>query len=73
MFTQQFFDDNLEFLYNANLLSYLSDHVFIRWFKEENEQLLPLQLSERIIMVSAGLLKLTKVRWKTNFNFIRNE
>lgn len=33
-----------------------------RWFKEENEQLLPLQLSERITMVSAGLLKITKVR-----------
>lgn len=32
-----------------------------RWFKEENEQLLPLQLNDRITMVSAGLLKVTKV------------
>lgn len=32
------------------------------WFKEENEQLIPLQLSERITMVSVGLLKITKVR-----------
>lgn len=31
------------------------------WFKEENEQLIPLQLSERISMASAGLLKITKV------------
>jgi len=36
--------------------------LFSRWFKEENEQLLPLQLSERITIVSAGLLKITKVR-----------
>lgn len=34
------------------------------WFKEENEQLLPLQLSERITIVSAGLLKITKVCMK---------
>lgn len=32
-----------------------------RWFKEENEQLLPLQLSDRITIVSAGLLKISKV------------
>lgn len=32
-----------------------------RWFKEENEQLLPLQLNERITIVSAGLLKILKV------------
>ncbi|XP_055315262.1 cell adhesion molecule Dscam2 isoform X3 [Sitodiplosis mosellana] len=33
-----------------------------RWFKEENEQLTPLQLSERISMASAGLLKISKAR-----------
>ncbi|XP_058987901.1 cell adhesion molecule Dscam2 [Musca domestica] len=33
-----------------------------RWFKEENEQLLPLQLSDRISIVSAGLLKISKAR-----------
>lgn len=32
-----------------------------RWFKEDNEQLIPLQLGERISMASAGLLKITKV------------
>lgn len=40
------------------------------WFKEENEQLIPLQLSERITMVSAGLLKITKVRMANTFIII---
>lgn len=39
-----------------------------RWFKEENEQLIPLQLSERISMASAGLLKITKVRYSLPFH-----
>jgi len=43
-------------------LSFFFLRFFSRWFKEENEQLLPLQLSERITIVSAGLLKITKVR-----------
>ncbi|XP_037045508.1 Down syndrome cell adhesion molecule-like protein Dscam2 isoform X1 [Bradysia coprophila] len=41
-----------------------------RWFKEENEQLLPLQLSERITMVSAGLLKITKARLEDSGKYL---
>lgn len=33
-----------------------------RWFKEEGGTLQALQLTERITMVTAGLLKITKVR-----------
>ncbi|XP_055679736.1 cell adhesion molecule Dscam2 isoform X1 [Lutzomyia longipalpis] len=33
-----------------------------RWFKEENEQLLPVQFSDRITILSAGLLKIHKAR-----------
>lgn len=41
-----------------------------RWFKEENEQLLPLQMSDRISMISAGLLKLTKVRLEDSGKYL---
>ncbi|XP_031619714.1 Down syndrome cell adhesion molecule-like protein Dscam2 isoform X2 [Contarinia nasturtii] len=41
-----------------------------RWFKEENEQLIPVQLSERISMVSAGLLKIAKARLDDSGKFI---
>ncbi|XP_022215405.2 Down syndrome cell adhesion molecule-like protein Dscam2 isoform X3 [Drosophila obscura] len=41
-----------------------------RWFKEENEQLLPLQLSERITIVSAGLLKITKARLEDSGKYL---
>lgn len=36
--------------------------VFYRWFKEENDQLAPLKLNERIFIVTGGLLKITKAR-----------
>uniref|UniRef100_A0A1B0GF88 Down syndrome cell adhesion molecule-like protein Dscam2 n=1 Tax=Glossina morsitans morsitans TaxID=37546 RepID=A0A1B0GF88_GLOMM len=40
------------------------------WFKEENEQLLPLQLSERITIVSAGLLKIIKARLEDSGKYL---
>lgn len=33
-----------------------------RWFKEENEQLTPIKFSERIFIVSGGLLKISKAK-----------
>ncbi|XP_055380718.1 cell adhesion molecule Dscam2 isoform X2 [Condylostylus longicornis] len=41
-----------------------------RWFKEDHEQLLPLQLSERITMISAGLLKIMKARLEDSGKYL---
>lgn len=36
--------------------------LYHRWFKEQNEQLTPIKMNERIFIVSGGLLKISKAR-----------
>lgn len=44
-----------------------------RWFKEQNERLVPLQYNDRIYLITGGLLKIAKIRledkwvWQSEF------
>lgn len=41
-----------------------------RWFKEVKDQIIPLQLNERISIVSAGLLKIAKARLEDSGKYL---
>lgn len=47
----------------------MGSHI-TRWFKDQNEQLQPLQLNDRITIISAGLLKIMKARLEDSGKYL---